>query len=88
MNRKDKMYAVVQAWNGSELTRAEFARQHGISVTTLDNWRARFAQSPESTAKNEPDFIELHLSDTSQSEPAATPKVRLELPHGIVLKIY
>jgi len=86
MNRKDKMYALVQAWNQSDLTRAEFARQNGISLTTLDKWRARFAR--ENHTKKAPDFIELHPIDTPQTEPVAAPKVHLELPHGIILKIY
>lgn len=90
MKREKKMYALIQAWNESDLTRKEFAQQSGISVSTLDKWRVRFANEPAThaqTSDSKPEFIELQLPDTGKNK-NPTPKVRLELPHGIVLKIY
>jgi len=70
------MYALIQAWNLSDLTRKEFARQNGISVSTLDKWCVRFAKEPATPAQasdSKPEFIELQLPDTGKNK-NLTPK--------------
>ena len=86
MDKKSKMFSLVGQWRESGLSRKVFAKQHGIRVTSFDYWCKK--QSNE-VLKNvdQPTFIELTTNSGSR-EPVNRPQIELNLPSGLVIKIY
>ena len=86
MDKKRKMFFLVEKWRESNLTRKVFANQHGIRSTSFDYWCKK--QSNE-VLKNvdQPTFIELTTNSGSR-EPVNRPQIELNLPSGLVIKIY
>ena len=86
MDKKRKMFSLVEKWRESNLTRKVFANQHGIRSTSFDYWCKK--QSNE-LVKNgdQPTFIEL-TSNEREREPVNRPQIELNLPSGLVIKIY
>lgn len=86
MERKEKMYSIVEEWNKSDLNRTEFVKAHGITESTLCTWRKRY-ENEKNEGKLNPSFIEI---TPPPSEPTSElkPKIEIELPEGIRIKIY
>jgi len=84
MKKKDTMFALVEQYIKSEMKPDEFAAQHGFCTRTLDKWRRRY-QKEQIAAQA--DFIEI---TPPPSEPTSElkPKIEIELPEGIRIKIY
>jgi hypothetical protein len=86
MDKKRKMFSLVEKWRESDLTRKVFAEQNGISPTSFDYWCKK--QSNE-VLKNvdQPTFIEL-TSKAGGREQINCPQIELSLASGLVIKIY
>ena len=86
MDKKRKMFSLVEKWRESNLTRKVFAEQNGISPTSFDYWCKK--QSNE-VLKNvdQPTFMEL-TSNAGEPEMINRPQIELKLPSGLVIKIY
>ena len=97
MSKKEQMFALVEQWRESGLTRTSFANQHGFGSESFNYWCKKQynevvkPQSPikpplQSSVKS-PDFIELAsgLDINPKSQPI---RMELELPGGIHIKIY
>ena len=90
---KDNWLAVINEWESSDLTQAEFCKQKEIKKVTFGYWRNKFISSGEvesravktSLETNAPSgFIPFDIS------PAVTPggkMIEIILPHGISLRI-
>ena len=86
MDKKSKMFSLVGQWRESGLSRKVFAKQHGIRVTSFDYWCKKQSNK---VLKNvdQPTFIELTTNSGSR-EPVNRPQIELNLPSGLVIKIY
>ena len=96
MTRQDEIFAVIDRWQRSGKSRAAFARDEGISISTFHYWLKRHAQrsAASSVSRTTPAFIELTATAAAiaqpvrQPSPAHAPRLRLELPDGIVVTIF
>lgn len=99
--RQNKM-AIAQAYQGSGLTKVEYARRNGLTVNSLEHWH-REAQRVRSHPLIETAFLEVQMGDDRQvQEPrqhpagstdeaifaGARPQVEVELPFGVKLRFY
>jgi len=97
MSKKEDMFALVEQWRGSGLTRKSFANQHGLKSESFDYWCKRQynevvkADRPSTASRKSqsamPGFIELTsgLDMDTKSQPI---RMELEFPDGIRIKIY
>jgi hypothetical protein len=86
MDKKNKMFSLVEKWRESDLTRKVFAEQNGISPTSFDYCCKK--QSNEVVKSGEqPTFTEL-TSNAGARELINRPQIELSLPSGLVIKIY
>lgn len=97
MGKKEDMFALVEQWRGSGLTRRSFAQQHGILEPSFDYWckkqynevvkAGRPTTAPRKSQSAMPGFIELTsgLDMGTKKQPI---RMELELPGGIRIKIY
>jgi hypothetical protein len=92
MRRQAEAIATIERWQRSGKSKLAFAREAGISITTFHRWfkfyREHAAVARASTA---PAFVELGESpERSPRAPRApaSPRLRLELPDGLVVTVY
>ena len=85
-SKKDKMYALVDQWRESGLTRSAFSRQVGICERTFYYWCDKQSDR-ESESSGDPEFIELG-SKPSVREKRSCPRIEIELAGKVVIKIY
>jgi hypothetical protein len=99
--KKYKMFSLVSLWRASGLTRKEFALQHGLQVPSFNYWcklqyneiiKPQQGQSIKLSDQRQdisPSFIELVAQDTPLVQNSGRPvQIELQLPNGIILKIY
>jgi len=97
MNKKEKMYALVEQWRGSGLTRSIFSQQQGIDNASFDYWCKKHYNEvikPQLPTKVSPKpavkplgFVE--FPSVNGFFPKDQPvRMELELPGGIHIKIY
>jgi hypothetical protein len=95
--------AIARAYQGSGLTKVEYARRNGLTVNSLEHWH-REAQRVRNQPLVETAFLEVQLGDDQQVQelrqpPAgastdgvnftgARPQVEVELPFGVKLRFY
>lgn len=97
MSKKEEMFALVEQWRGSGLTRKSFANQHGLKRESFDYWCKKQynevikADQPTTASRKSqsamPGFIEL-TSGLNMNAPSQPIRMELELPGGIRIKIY
>ena len=91
---QSKMSIIIQAYHnrGAQSTRS-FASEHGLSVDKLKYWNKKL-NTKKSTAsakvdsidsKSSPDFIPLHIAESSNNMTVSHLEIRLS--NGIELKI-
>jgi hypothetical protein len=86
MDKKRKMFSLVEKWRESNLTRKVFAEQNSISPTSFDYWCKK--QSNEVLKKvDQPTFIELTSNEGARVQ-INRPQIELSLASGLVIKIY
>ena len=99
--RQSKM-AIARAYQGSGLTKVEYARCNGLTVNSLEHWH-REAKRVRNHPLVETAFLEVQMGDDRQVQelrqhPAgstdeatfavARPQVEIELPFGVKLRFY
>jgi transposase-like protein len=99
--RQSKM-AIARAYQGSGLTKVEYARRNGLTVNSLEHWH-REAQRVRNQPLIETAFLEVQMSDEQQVQElrqhpvsstdeatfaGARPQVEVELPFGVKLRFY
>jgi hypothetical protein len=96
MDKKSKMFQLVEGWKNSGLSKVAFSRQHGITIRSFEYWCRKLKKEGDKPPINNqsgikhispPSFIEIgnnsaHSSDNRQAQ------VELELPGGLRIKIY
>jgi hypothetical protein len=97
MSKKEQMFALVEQWRKSGLTRKSFANQHGFESESFNYWcKKQYTEVVKAAAPIKispkprvtlPDFVELTsgLDMNAQSQPV---RMEFELPDGIRIKIY
>ncbi len=97
MSKKEQMFALVEQWRESGLTRSVFVNQHGLGSQSFDYWcqkQYNEVVKPRSLVRTSPmspsgplRFVEL-TSAPSICPPSQQLRMELELPGGIHIKIY
>jgi hypothetical protein len=89
MTKQQKMFALVERWRRSGLSKAEFARNAGVSLGTFHYWFRRCQQEP---ASSPPTFVEVIAESMpglpTEPSDAQTPRLRLEFPDGLIFTLY
>lgn len=91
MDKKEKMFSLVDQWKKSGLTRNAFAAQQGLTDSSFEYWCRKYDNKVKQQPILQPDFVELipkHEFKSVVQEKTNTAKVELELPGGIRIKIY
>lgn len=91
MDKKEKMFSLVDQWRKSGLTRKAFAEKHGITDSSFEYWCRKHDNKVKQRTITPLDFVELipkHESKSGACEKITNAKVELELPGGIRIKIY
>ena len=91
MDKKEKMFLLVDQWRKSGLTRDTFAQQHGITGSKLEYWCRKRDNKARCRTIMPAGFVELISKQEPVSdklERTSMPKIELELPGGIRIKIY
>jgi hypothetical protein len=95
MNKKQKMFALVDQWHKSGLTRKEFTLLHNVGLSSFDYWCKKRHEQPVKV-KNSPAFIEItsdpdllpSQSLSASSQISQCPQIEISLPDGLQIKIY
>lgn len=73
----------VRRYERSGLSRASFARQHGLGLSTLGRWQAEHTVPVEALAEA-PSFREVHLSPVIGSSPWVA---EVQRPDGWIVRV-
>ncbi len=83
--KKAMMFALVEQWRKSNLSRSAFSEQHEIRSASFDYWCRK--QFNEVIKAQNPTFIEIGQPQVL-STGKKSPQVELEFPSGLILKVY
>jgi hypothetical protein len=85
MSKEREMFAIIERWQRSGLSKAEFARRSGLPIKTLYYWCNRYfdGDAPSTT----PAFIEV-TDEPPESVEARSPRIHVELPDGLSITVY
>jgi hypothetical protein len=87
MDKKAEMFALVEQWRKSGITRNKFAEENNIEESSFYYWCKK--QYNEITKRTkQPTFIELKENKTVLPEQKKQALIEMELPNGINIKIY
>jgi len=90
MAKRETMFAAIEKWKRSGMSKAAFARESGIAVQTFHNWYRLYQEQPGTNAV--PAFIEVVTGDDAESRTrergAGEPRMRVEYPDGVIISIY
>ena len=90
MTKQQKMFAVIQQWEQSQQTKAEFARRHKIPLQTFHYWCRRYQQAH--TPSERATFIELPslaiAPEPGSDQSLRSPRLSLEFADGLRVNIY
>lgn len=82
---REKRLAMVRRFDDSELSRVDFCRREGVSVSCFDYWRAkvRGVESPD-------EFIEVRVEDSQpvRATRVRKPSLEVDLPMGVKLRFF
>lgn len=98
MGKKEQMFALVEQWRESGMTRKSFANQHGFESESFNYWCKKqynevvkvdqLIKIPSQSSRAAvPGFVEL-TSGLDMNDQAQPVRMELELPGGIHIKIY
>jgi hypothetical protein len=93
--KKAEMFASVERWKQSSMTKDAYAQSVGISKSKFEYW-VRKVRETGLSADDFPGFVEIGRQpkarflpeDTSRPENMPLPKMELTFPGGLCLKIY
>jgi len=93
---KEKREQVLQKWERSGLTVAEFCRRQGLCYATVARWRREANEEPHKPKRSS--FVEVEVAADEQPKNVETTEdweqggttlcAELSLPGGAVLRIY
>ena len=80
-------FALARAFGTSNLTKAEYCRQHGLSSNSLDHWIRELAKAEQGTIERS--FFEIEMTDGPTVVPQPRqPDLEVELPLGVKLRFF
>lgn len=82
----DQWREIIEAYQRSHLTCAEFCKQHGIATSGLYSWQRKFEQQDASRIDDDA-FVQLQAPVVPTNTPDQKWDVELELGHGRVLRV-
>lgn len=90
---QDQMFALVEEWQNSKITKAEFSKQKDMSIHRFGYWVDKFHKTQKtSNASKNASFFKLIEQNTTQAVASnavdGNEKLRIDLPGGITLRIY
>jgi hypothetical protein len=85
MDKKEKMFSLVDRWRKSGLTRKTFADQHGLTDSSFEYWCRKRDNKMVKGSVSHPGFVEL---TPAVGEKPTTPRIELLLSNGLLVKIY
>jgi transposase-like protein len=92
MKKQEIMYAKVEQWQQSQMSKEEYAAAHGLSYHTFTKWCRRYNQEKLLLQNPAPKFVEIQSKsnpeENSVPHPERLAKIDIELPGGIHIKIY
>ena len=86
MDNKEEMFRFVEQWRDSGLTRRAFAIKNELKVSTFYYWCTKHYRDVLKPSK-ETSFVEFAELSNPVNE-NIQPKVELEFPDGLRIKIY
>ncbi len=92
--KKETMYSHVEAWKKEKgkISKEEFCNRNKISKDSLGYWLTRYNKEFKysSNKKEQSEFIPVKIKEeTSKKENKKTKaRVEIELPTGVILRIY
>ena len=84
--KKSKMFALVEQWRKSGLTRRVFAEKHRLGIQSFDYWCKKHYNEVLKNSHTT-SFIEVSPSPIF-IENKSRPQIELELPNGLQIRIY
>ena len=84
--KKSVMFALVEQWRKSGLTRRVFVEKQGLGIQSFDYW-CKKQYNEVVKYKESPTFIEVSHTPLLMNE-KSHPQIELELPSGLQIRIY
>ena len=84
------MFALVELWHSSSMSKGEFAAANGLSSNTFGKWCKQYKQEGMLSENKAPAFMEITAEPEGNKQQATErlAKIDIELPCGIRIKIY
>lgn len=79
--KQSEMYALVQQYLSSGLSKKEFCQTHGIKVHTFQYWVSKY--NKEQVKGNEDKFLPLAIKESSRENSQV---IRLSYPSGMIVE--
>lgn len=90
MTKQEKLFALIEKWERSGQSKAEFARERGIPLPTFHYWYRQYQEHQARTVT--PTFIELPSVEVSKTRredlSSREPRLSVEFPDGVRISIY
>jgi transposase-like protein len=86
MDKSSKMLLLVKQWEESGLSRVAFAKQHGITLRSLEYW-CRKQKKGQIKQPAPASFIEI-VSNSKAITVSRQAQIEVELASGLRIKIY
>ncbi len=82
-NKTKAMFGIVEQWQQSGKSQGQFCTENGVRLHTLRYWAKQYRQSQT----GHEGFATVSVIGGQERNPA-TPRVEVELPDGLVLRVY
>jgi hypothetical protein len=76
---------ILKEWESSDLTRAEFCKKHGMSISSLRQWKKMISE--RSNEFEVPDFIEVAPAPTPENSSPSRKFFRITTSYGAVIEV-
>ena len=80
-----KMQSLYEEWLGSGVSRASFARRHGITPNTFSYWIKKFQEAPIVKKANNFDQLSVEVPTLVNS---GCPAAVIHFPSGLKIELY
>jgi transposase-like protein len=77
----------ISDWKDSGLTRADFCKKIGVSLTGFDKWRRKFGSAEDIEREKQPKIEFLELSPISDGDKTISKVLRIVSSYGAVIEV-
>ncbi len=86
---KETWRALMQAWEFSGQSQAEFCKSQGVNKHTFGYWRSKFLMESNSLSSMPPKLLEIRSTSdaTASNEAVSVPVVKVQSPTGLLLSV-